>query len=328
MPPSTSAARKTCARSKSALAVHDAGEQHDFIREREKIVPVFYINRESDALRRRSIETELRLAGITAERVCAVNGLDLPEPLLAYFGSDPARSSLRPGEVGCYASHLKVARLIVDQKLPCALVLEDDARLSKDFVACVKSVLAAVPADWDIVHLCRDPSHAIKPLARVHQNHMLVRYSRVPAQTVAYLISETGARKFLKPFKRRWPVDTDFRQPWKFGFQIYGLVPRIAWDDKSLPSAMRTHPAVVGHARSRRRRGIPVPSWDCPTGNPLHTPQGFYFNIRTLGVFWWIRCFVYNALMRLGRWLGIQLIRGRGVGAEEAPTRGAPIGKP
>jgi glycosyl transferase family 25 len=281
--------------------------------EKQFPTPTLYINREVDKDRRAWIETELRDAGINGERICGVEGVAVPPTFVEYFfEGDKLHSMLKPGEVGCYASHLKALSVVVERGLACALILEDDALLSRDFTQTIESILANVPEDWDMVHLCRDPEYAVKPVTRLKHSRMLVRYSRVPATTTGYLISRAGAEKFLRPLKRYWPVDTDFRQPWRFGLEIYGVVPSIV----SVAGFTSSIHALGNH--SRGRRGIPMPSRDCWTGNPLHTPQGLYFNLKTLGPLWWARCWLHNAHQR-----AMRILRPQHVSANEREPLGA-----
>ena len=260
-----------------------------------------YINREADRERRASIEAELRGAGIRGERICGVEGLAVPPAFARYFfEGDRLHSKLTPGEVGCYASHLKALSVVVERDIAHALILEDDAHLSPGLKRTIENILASVPEDWDMVYLCREPEHAVKPVLPLRQSRMLVRYSRVPSTTTGYLISRAGAEKFLVPLKRYWPVDTDIRQPWRFGLEIYGVVPSIV-----SPAGFDSSIQPLGK-RSRGRRGIPIPSRHCWTGNPLHTPQGLYFNLKALGPRWWMKCFLRNAQRRVIRPLGLQ----------------------
>jgi len=265
-------------------------------------IPTLYINREFAKDRRASIEVELQQAGIVGERVCAVEGTAvLPGFAEYFFEDDRLHSGLKPGEVGAYASHLKALSVVVERGLAYALILEDDAQLPRDLTQTIESILAKLPKDWDIVRLCRDSEHAVKPVGRLGQSRMLVRYSRVPSGAVAYLISQAGAKKFLVPTKRYWPVDTDIRQPWRFGLSIYGANPSVVAHYDKFASSI----GLLG-GRSRLRRGLPIPSPHCWTGNPLHTPQGFYFNLKTLGLLCWARCFLQNTHRRTARILGLQ----------------------
>lgn len=269
-------------------------------------IPVFFINRDVDEERRAAVETEVKSAGLVGERLRAVEGLSVPESLKPYFfESGKLHSDLRPGEVGCYASHLMIHQLVVERGLPYALVIEDDAVLAPDFQKSVRYILAGLPKSWDAVHLFNDPPRAVKPLGEVEPGRMLVRYSRIPAGTVGYLISRQGAQKFLRPVKRYWPVDTDFRRPWLFDWQVFGVVPPIVSHREDTP----TSPIGLMGGRSRRRRGIQFPSREAWTGNPLHCPESFYFNVKALGPIWWARCLLLNVGTSVAR--GLARLYGR-----------------
>lgn len=262
---------------------------------------VFYINRDCDDDRCQALEDELVKAGITAERIGGVDGLNVPASLRPYFFSgDVLHGTLRPGEVGCYASHLLAMQTIAERDLSFAIVLEDDAVLPPDFQSSVAEVLSALPPSWDIVLLYGTPTRAVKPVATLGaQLGKLVRYSRVPSGAVAYLINPRGARKLLARRKIDWPIDTDFRRPWAFGLEIFGVLPQLVSHSAELSSAIQK----LG-GRARRRRGVPRPKPGNWTGNPLHSPIGIYYNIEKLGLRWWLSCLVQNASARIGRMLG------------------------
>jgi glycosyl transferase family 25 len=246
------------------------------------------------------MEHQLRNAGITAERICAIDGLAVAEDLRDYFFENGRLvSALKPGEVGCYASHLKALRTILARDLEYALILEDDALLPHDLTTVIEDVLASVPESWDFIHLCGEPRRAVKPVAPLKHRGTLVRYSRIPGGTVGYLISRKGARKFLTPSKRAWPIDTDFRRPWVFRLDAYGVVPKMIDHSEALASPIQ---ALGG--RARRRRGLPRPSRHAWTGNPLHCPEGVYHNIKTLGALWWATCWWRNVRVRFNNLVG------------------------
>ena len=99
---------------------------------RRYLIPAFYINLERDLIRRELLEKELARAGISAERVAAVDGRAVPAWLKPFYDERMA-----PGEVGCSSSHLIICKTIVEKGLPFALVLEDDARLADDCLATI-----------------------------------------------------------------------------------------------------------------------------------------------------------------------------------------------
>ena len=111
-------------------------------------INTFYINRDRDEARRVFIEWYLREAGIDAERIPAVEGLAVPRSQVHFFYDDDAQSSrLNPGEVGCYASHLMAASIVVDRGLEHALILEDDAEFPPELPQSLENILASLPTD-------------------------------------------------------------------------------------------------------------------------------------------------------------------------------------
>ncbi|MFN3624162.1 MAG: glycosyltransferase family 25 protein [Hyphomicrobium sp.] len=261
-------------------------------------VPTFYINRDCDHGRRESVCAYLAAAELPAERVPGVEGLAVPAQFRSFFfEGEKLHSKLKPGEVGCYASHLVAMQMIVDRGLDYALILEDDAVLPADTTKTLADILRTVPKGWDLVHFCRETNRAVKVIADLDDNRRLIRFSRVPETTTGYLVSRSGAQKFLKPMKRYWPIDTDFRQPWRFGLEIYGVTPCFIHAE-GFESAIHH---LGDH--SRLRRGLPIPSRHCWTGNPLHTPSGVLFNVRKHGPVTWATCATRNVAHRLAKTL-------------------------
>jgi len=300
-PASPSADRPSCARSALPTSPRTGPR-----RDAQFPLPVLYINRDCDDDRRANLELALRASDLAAERIPAIEGLSVPDGLRDYFFDDDGLvSSLTPGEVGCYASHLKACESIAARKLDYALVLEDDAVPPRDLRRIIKDVMSQLPKDWDVVHLCGVPRRAVKPLAELERGRTLVRYSRVPSGAFGYLISAAGARKLLTPIRRYWPFDTDMKRPWLLGLQIYGVTPSVVGHDDASPSRI-----LAMGGRSRGRRGLPKPSRAAWSGNPLHSPAGALYNLKTLGPLWWARCGVKNAYGRTVEALRLRRLAG------------------
>ena len=250
-------------------------------------LPTFLINLDRSADRLTRMQAEFARAGMDFERFAAVDGLNLPEDRKPYFcdASGMLASRLTPGEIGCYASHIGVWKRIIAMGVPAALVCEDDAMLPDDLVSVIGELLAVLPSGWDMVHLSRPPDRAFKPLMPVMNGSMLIRHSRVPSGTAAYLISRDGAAKMLAPVTpRRWAVDHDTRWPWLFGMDVYGVNPP--------PVRLRNDQSVIrASGRARLRAGL--------RRSPFRTPASFLFNLRQLGPYWWMRCFVANCGVKL-----------------------------
>ena len=125
------------------------------------------------------------------------------------FGSwhhnSPKFIDMDPGEIGCILSHRKVWAQVVKEKLPCTLILEDDAiSLKRDFINIIINLKTYLPNDWDILLLgfwLHMGDNGIKINKYIHSvgNFCLLH---------SYLISQQGARKLLKLGVIDKPLDT------------------------------------------------------------------------------------------------------------------------
>lgn len=186
---------------------------------------VVVINLDRDTERMAHMRRELDSAGLLYERFSALRGEALPTDIARYF---PVGVDLSPGEIGCYASHLAIMKQIVrGERSAPLLVLEDDVGLPPDLGAVLDRLIAALPTRWDIVRLSYPTKLVMRPIAALGAGRHLVRYSRVPTTTGAYLLSGTGARKFLAERPRRAPVDHDLRHVWDWDLDTYGVSPPL-----------------------------------------------------------------------------------------------------
>ncbi len=189
---------------------------------------IFVINLDRDSARLANIRRQLSAAGLDFERQPGVLASNVPDPLRRYFLTTDGKlsSTLRLGEVGCYASHLAIHDRVANGQFGRALILEDDINIPLDFSVLLRALLAVMPVDWDIVRLSNPPKRSFVAAARIDDRHELVRYTTVPNTAGAYLISPSGAKKFLSGATPRWrAIDEDMRCPWEFGLHTLGVVP-------------------------------------------------------------------------------------------------------
>ncbi len=190
---------------------------------------IIVINLDRDRARMTHMRRELERAGVTYERFSALHGDTLPPDLARYF---PVDVGLSPGEIGCYASHLAILQRVARGELASPqLVLEDDVGLPADLAAALDTLIGALPARWDIVRLSYHTKRVNRPIASLGGGRQLVRYSRVPTTTGAYLVSVSGARKFLAQRPRSAPVDHDLRRVWEWDLDTYGVDPPLISHD-------------------------------------------------------------------------------------------------
>jgi len=106
---------------------------------------------------------------------------------------DKCADYLSPGQRACAQSHMNVWRHIVDNRLPYALVLEDDACFDKRWHYHLDGFLVSQhnPVPWDMLLLnCSDPVEPAGVWMAVREQYL----------TGAYLISLEGARKLVDMF--------------------------------------------------------------------------------------------------------------------------------
>jgi len=112
------------------------------------------------------------------------------------------------GQLGCFLSHFQLWKYIIEQKLDLAIILEDDVKIYKNFNRIIDTIHENLPVKFDYVHLF------------IHPDKQNIEYLEgkegdiIPAEdnfgTVAYLISQRGAKRLIKlteMLKIQAPVD-------------------------------------------------------------------------------------------------------------------------
>jgi glycosyl transferase, family 25 len=260
-------------------------------------LPVFLINLDRDAERLARMAEQLAAAALSFVRVPAVIGAAVPEHLCGYLltASGEIASKLKRGEVGCYASHLLIhSRISTEEAAQPVLVLEDDLRFASDLADVVAKVIEMLPADWDIVRLSNPPKSAYVPVAQLGGARELVRYSKIPNNTGAYLINPRGAAKFLAgPKPRMRAIDEDLRRPWNFGLKTYGVLP------PPIVSNIFDSSIDAMEDRGLRPRAKPPKMLTGRTEGLIGGIRRMRYNMSDLGVRVWLRCLLRNATRAL-----------------------------
>lgn len=231
------------------------------------MLPLLFINLDSDEERRQRMQAEFERLGLQGERFPATRWTALSEAEQARLFSPAlnARWFHKPlvnGEKGCYASHLRAWQWLLDSPHAAVVVLEDDVSLTPDFTAVVNAI-EALPAGWDMIKLLgRTATGQAEKLQRSQPlcaGHTLVDYRRVPSLTAGYVLSRSGAEKLLAsriPFGR--PIDVDLRHFWEIGnggLRIQGVMPgAITLDETSFASSIGDKPKGGLTARWRKFR--------------------------------------------------------------------------
>lgn len=277
------------------------------------VVPVFLINLERDSDRLQSMTNELNRIGLAFERVPAVYGTQMPDYLRRYFLDAEGRidSTLKSGEVGCYASHLHIHHEIFRRGIDFALVLEDDLSFCDSFTSILDELLK-LPRNWDIIRLSNAAKRSVVATADIAGHHKLVKYSRIPNNTGAYLISAQGATKFTRwDGARRNPVDVDLRRGWRFDMRTFGVLPPPVQSNIVASRIDSMEDRGLGRTPTVRKALSRVLTGRTEFG--FSAFRRIAYSIRFLGWRDWLRCTASDLYATIGKRLGL---------SRRAPTSG------
>jgi len=160
------------------------------------------------------MESRLAAAGLSYERIDAVDGRRLTLPIPEF---DERRHRLMtgrrpiPAEIGCYLSHLKAIDAFLATGDSHALILEDDARFDAGLASVIEAALAWSPA-WDVLRLStvgRDRVVPVIPLG--HGSSLGVNLTRTKG-AAAYMLNRRAAlafARFLRPMRLAYDIAFD-----------------------------------------------------------------------------------------------------------------------
>jgi GR25 family glycosyltransferase involved in LPS biosynthesis len=200
----------------------------------DKNIKIFIINLDKDHDRYISIKTQLENMGYeNYERVSAIYGKDV---------LDEYNTKLSGPQLGCYLSHLKVYKMILDQKLENAIVLEDDSIITEWLEKLAKIITVnnydfcwignsrakwprntcnIIPAyDYDKI----EKNRVGKFLYKI--SNEMVRNGNCPMGTYGLLVSKKGAEKIVNDdHKFLVPIDNYLIE--KKDLEKYMTIPSI-----------------------------------------------------------------------------------------------------
>jgi GR25 family glycosyltransferase involved in LPS biosynthesis len=106
-------------------------------------LPIFYINLDSRPDRREFMEEQFARLHLNAERISAVTIADVPPALITHHDDPGILWPVSPGDLACGLSHQLIWQRMVDENIPSALVLEDDALLADSITSFTAPDLSA-----------------------------------------------------------------------------------------------------------------------------------------------------------------------------------------
>ena len=214
-------------------------------------LPIFVISLARAAARREKMRRQLEEMNLNHTVIDAVDGatLDLSQyaDRLRFDKWKFLRGrELSRGEIGCFLSHYQLWESLAANKTECALVLEDDPVLDKNFAE-VAAAAAQVKWRWDVILLSSRKRYKVdRVLCPLPHNRRLVRYNKRVGTTRAYLINLGGARKLLGICRDiSAPIDWRYAEWWANNLEFYAVDPAITKDGGE--------PSLIGEPPRLRR---------------------------------------------------------------------------
>jgi glycosyl transferase family 25 len=214
---------------------------------------VYVISLESSIERRSRLGQRLAALGVEHEFVRAVDGR---AGAAAFESCDLRQYQLNTGrmpsdgEVGCYASHLRLWQRCAETNEPL-VVMEDDAEPHETFAAALEVADALIQRYGFLRFEYDGPGQPARtrPVETVgaFTAHYFVKY---PYGAMCYALSPPAARAFLAASRElRAPVDQFIKRCWEHGQPLYGL----------LPYTVREGPlAAASTIRARTKEALPL----------------------------------------------------------------------
>ena len=177
--------------------------------------PIFVISLDIATQRRADIEAQMTREGLSFTYIDALDGRNGLPPEYEHLVDREGTVALHgypmgDGEFACAISHQMVYRRIIDEGLPGAIVLEDDAILTPQFVDFYRNggYLSAevIQLFCFAARIWRGPGRAIAPGVHLH------RLAENAFMTVGYTMSRKAADFMIRksvPLRARadWPTD-------------------------------------------------------------------------------------------------------------------------
>ena len=155
---------------------------------------VFIISLPDSRVRRLSALRNIRISGLPFEIVDGVEAKKMREECLPAGQTD---YPLLPGEIGCYAAHLRALQRIVEYDLPWGYVLEDDFCYEADPTYGLVEIANVLPASFDYIALFR----SLGINARYHRHEASGAFRRLCETehlATGYIAHRTFAEHVLK----------------------------------------------------------------------------------------------------------------------------------
>ena len=206
-----------------------------------KYIPIFIINLKKDVEKKKYMQNLCAQYNLHVEFINAIYGKELNQQEIASFYL-PMESKkiigreLAKSEIGCALSHKIIYEKIVNEKIPYAVILEDDIIFDdklRQFLIICKTELTNI--GWDCILLNYYIDNALNKhyclrydgRLSIGSNYTLVRFAKHMHSTAAYLISFSGAVKILNALQGGISKPIDLYTGDSSLLNLYGLIPKV-----------------------------------------------------------------------------------------------------
>jgi glycosyl transferase family 25 len=188
----------------------------------------YLINLDAATDRRAFMEKALAALRFPVTRISAVDGRTLARPIPDYDEAKYHRRhgrTTKPGEIGCYLSHVFAWRAFLATGDAYGLMCEDDLVLGPDLEKVIDLALPHA-AHWNILRLSAlGEGHPASVLRLDSQYSLAVNLGRLKG-TGAYLIDRRGAATLVAGMLPMWlPFDHALDREWAFGLKAARISP-------------------------------------------------------------------------------------------------------
>ena len=189
---------------------------------------IYLINLDRSTDRLQSAEQHFNAVGLPFERIVAIDAHN--EDMSIYpidrkvFQRTHGRTTIRPGEIGCYFSHLKAIRVFLASGREFGIILEDDV-LPQGQLSAVLEELLAFSNEWDIVSLFHFHRGGPIVVRRSKEFSLAVHVAHI-SSAAAYLLSRNSAERLIKHLDvMRACIDHSLYESWKHGLKLRSVMP-------------------------------------------------------------------------------------------------------
>lgn len=242
-------------------------------------ITCFVVNLATATKRREAMQALLAKHNVTPTWFDAVDGRIMSEEELAkHFNAARAEIEYGPmarAEIGTTLSHLGIYRKMIEQNIPCAVILEDDVLLADDFDELLdaenKNGLASVfSPDQSVMVQMTHVERGYKSGAIKLGDREIVRPHSGVWLTSGYFITLAAAKRMVEALYPVWMVADHWRVFERAGIlKLYALTPNAVWE-----SPLSLVSDISPDRKSRRRDAKTLGDrlyrlWDTAVVRPL-----------------------------------------------------------